>query len=123
MNYKELDYLKKAYSERKDIIKNRLNYFKKVLDEDERRIFSELCFCLLTPQSKAKICDAAIRNLVKTELLFSGNERDIKEHLIGVRFNNNKAKYVVQAREKFNGNLKKILTGFDDNKKLREWLF
>ena len=122
MNYKELDYLKKAYSERKDIIKNRLNYFKKVLDEDERRIFSELCFCLLTPQSKAKICDAAIRNLVKTELLFSGNERDIKEHLIGVRFNNNKAKYVVQAREKFNGNLKKMLTGFDDNKKLREWL-
>src|SRR3989339_1781287 len=82
MQLKEIDYLKKGYSERKPIIQKRLDYFKKVFDEDEKRIFAELCFCLLTPQSKAKLCDAAIQNLVKTGLLYTGTENEVKDYLI-----------------------------------------
>ena len=101
MDLKDIGYLKKGYSERKEIIKNRLKYFKTVGNEDNKRIFAELCFCLLTPQSKAKICDAAIQNLVKTNLLYTGNLNDIKDYLIGVRFNNNKSNYVMEARKLF----------------------
>ncbi len=126
MQYKDIDYLKKGYEARKEIIKNRLKEFRLVINEDEKRIFAELCFCLLTPQSKAKLCDAAIRNLVRTNLLFNGTEKEIKDYLIGVRFNNNKSRYVIQARNMFsNGNgieIKNKIKQFDDHLKLREWL-
>ena len=126
MQYKDLDYLKTSYEKRKEIIKNRLDYFKSVGSLDDNRIFSELCFCLLTPQSKAKICDAAIQNLVKTGILFKGNENDIKDYLIGVRFNNNKSRYIIEARSLFsNSNIidvKNRLLNFKDTDQLREWL-
>ena len=127
MQLKEIDYLKKGYSERKPIIQKRLDYFKKVFDEDEKRIFAELCFCLLTPQSKAKLCDAAIQNLVKTGLLYTGTENEVKDYLIGVRFNNNKARYLMQAREMFTKNVEikikdKIKEFNNDHLKLRNWL-
>ena len=47
----DLKQLKKEYSKRKKVIKNRLKDFSKVKGRD---IFYELCFCLMTPQSKAK---------------------------------------------------------------------
>ncbi len=126
MNLKDIGYLKQGYSERKDIIKNRLKYFKTVGKEDDKRIFAELCFCLLTPQSKAKICDAAIQNLVKTNLLYTGNENDIKDYLIGVRFNNNKTNYIIEARKLFTDNkkinIKNKLSEFNNIQELREWL-
>ncbi len=122
-----IESLQKSYSERKEMIRNRLEYFKSVINEDDKRIFAELCFCLLTPQSKARICDAAIQNLVKTGLLYNGSESEIKDYLIGVRFNNNKARYIVEAREFFsdeNGKIK-IKEKLPKNKnstELREWL-
>ncbi len=123
MQFKDIDYLKKGYSERKEIIKIRLEYFKGVINEDEKRIFAELCFCLLTPQSKAKLCDAAIQNLVKTGLLYTGTEQDVKDYLIGVRFNNNKARYVIGARELFkNQSLKSKIKEFNNDYELRNWL-
>ena len=126
MGFKDLDYLKEGYSQRKDIIKNRLKYFKSVLNEDDKRIFSELCFCLLTPQSKAKICDKAIQNLVKMGYLFNGTEQDIKDYLIGVRFNNNKSRYIMEARKLFTKDLhieiKNKIKSFKNDYELREWL-
>ena len=124
MFYKDIDYLRQAYSQRKKIIRNRLKYFKSVWNENDKRIFAELCFCLLTPQSKAKLCDAAIQNIVKTNLLYTGSEEDIKDYLIGVRFNNNKAKYIMEARQLFNNglNIKEKLSEFSNDFELRDWL-
>src|SRR3989344_612220 len=123
----DLNYLQTSYMQRRDIIKNRLTYFKSVYNEDEKRIFAELCFCLLTPQSKAKICDAAIQNLIKTGYLYTGSENDVKDYLIGVRFNNNKSRYIMEARSMFsdkNGkiNIKEKIAEFKDHYALREWL-
>jgi len=121
-----LEYLKNSYNERKHIIRERLNYFRTVLNEDDKRLFAELCFCLLTPQSKAKICDKAIQNLVKTNYLYNGSENDIKNYLIGVRFQNNKSRYIMEARNLFTENNKlnvkeKILKlGTPEN--MRNWL-
>lgn len=126
MQFKDLDYLRQAYSQRKDVIQNRLKYFKTVGNEDDKRIFSELCFCLLTPQSKAKICDKAIQNLVKTNLLYTGTEQEVKDYLIGVRFNNNKSRYVMQAREMFTKDgkisIKAKIKEFSNDLELRNWL-
>src|SRR3989344_2265851 len=121
--YKDLIYLKESYNKRQFMIKAKLKHFKEIYNQEEKIIFSELCFCLLTPQSKAKLCDKAIQNLIKTNFLFNGSFDDIKRMLIGVRFNNNKTKYLIEARALFkNIYIKEKLKQFNDPYKLREWL-
>lgn len=94
--------IKEIYSTIKDEIQSRLDEFKQIgrtgNDED---IFAELVFCILTPQSRAKICWKAVQNLIEKNLLFNGNENQIAKELYGVRFNNNKAGYIVKARDNF----------------------
>jgi len=107
-------------------IKSRLNEFRKIWDNgDNYDIFREFAFCLLTPQSKARICWNAIENLGET--LFYGDQYEISKILYGVRFKNNKSKYIVEAREKFSNNGKIILKDIIQDRlidvfSLREWL-
>lgn len=83
-------------------IRKRLQEFKKIWEEgDDKRIFMELAFCLLTPQSKARICWKAIERLIAKDVLFQGSEKEILKELNGVRFKKRKAVYIVEAREKF----------------------
>ncbi len=93
--------LNKEYKNRKNEIKKRLLEFKKIWSEPDKRIFSELCFCLCNPQSKAVRCDKAVSVLEKSGVLFTGGVSEIKNGLWGVRFPNNKAKYLVKSRELF----------------------
>ena len=72
----------KEYNNRKHDIKKRLSEFKKVQRDED--IFAELCFCILTPQSKAVNCDKAIRKLRKSGLLFVGSATDIRPILKGL---------------------------------------
>jgi N-glycosylase/DNA lyase len=123
----QLSELKNSYEKKKLEIKKRLEDFKKVWEKSDEDVFIELCFCLLTPQSKAKSADRAIRSLLEKNILFSGNEEQILKELIdsGVRFPENKAKYIVEARELFTRNGKidiknKLDKGTADAK--REWL-
>ena len=55
-----MDFLKEEYEKKKDIITQRLNDFKNLSDED---LFYEMCFCILTPQSKGRGADKAIQEL------------------------------------------------------------
>lgn len=94
--------LGKEYRRKKSQIKKRLREFRAVLKENNRRIFEELCFCVLTPQSKALNCDRAIRELSKKDLLHVGKATEIRKILRrSVRFHNNKAAYIVGARKPF----------------------
>jgi N-glycosylase/DNA lyase len=98
------------YAKKKLEIKKRLKEFRKI--SKDKDMFAELCFCILTPQSKAVHCDRAIKELRKSNLLFKGSISDIKSRLKGLaRFHNKKAAYLVAARRVFN------------NRKLdRDWL-
>jgi len=100
-----LSELKNSYLRKKNDIENRIKEFQKEKSDDE--IFKELAFCLLTPQSKAKTCWTAIEKLAERNLLFSDSD-SIRPLLSCVRFGNNKAKYIVNARNIFNETMKRI---------------
>ena len=113
------------YAKRKKIIRARLKEFKAVWSSSEKHIFTELCFCICTPQSKAVLCDKAVKSLVKSGILFKGNARQIRPYLIGVRFPNNKARFIAEARKLFSEKglikIKPLITA-DDIKGAREWM-
>jgi N-glycosylase/DNA lyase len=114
MNLKQLQ---KQYSKQKSKIKSRLNEFPKVKGKD---IFYELCFCLLTPQSKAK--QAHKCELILRKKDFLNKKINPLPHLKSrIRFHNNKTKYLHNAKEKIDAIYYEI-NNIKDSKKLREWL-
>jgi N-glycosylase/DNA lyase len=121
-----MEELKKIYEEKKDEIKARVEEFKRMSQASDEKIFSELAFCLCTPQSKAVECDKAIRQLVNVGLLLKGNERQIRPFLDKVRFPENKSKFIVQAREFFSNNgkieIKQKINSFKNSMEARVWL-
>lgn len=115
------------YKKRSPEIKNRLAEFKPLRNSTDEDIFSELCFCILTPQAKATSCDAAIKELKKRGLLLKGGVRAIRSALKGkVRFHNKKGGYLVGARRFFDksddrfGIVDKIKAA--DAFNVREWI-
>ena len=54
--------LKKSYSSKKNEIANRLEDFRQVSKDDDS-LYKELVFCLMTPQSSAKVCDKVLSKL------------------------------------------------------------
>jgi N-glycosylase/DNA lyase len=98
-----------TYHQIKKDIYNRIFEFKSVWNEaDEKRLFQELAFCLLTPQSKAENAWETVIKLTENNKLFEANASSISNDLNLVRFKNNKASYLVKARERFFNNSKGI---------------
>jgi len=111
----EINKLLKFYKINKRKIKSIINSFKYKSDED---LFGELCFCILTPQSRAKNCRNSINKLKNDKKLFNSNLNELRKYLSGVRFPNVKAKRIIKARKKFK-ELKNVLKL---NKDVRKWL-
>ncbi|MBI3009260.1 MAG: N-glycosylase/DNA lyase [Candidatus Omnitrophica bacterium] len=106
-------------------MKERLKEFRDLHKGKDEDIFSELCFCILTPQSKAVNSDRAIKELKKSGLLFKGNRRAVRARLKGVRFPNNKSAFLIYARKVFKdgkGVNVKCRLNPDDIFTTREWL-
>lgn len=105
--------LHSLYIKKKDKIEERLGEFKENGRASEKEIFAEMCFCILTPQSKAVYADKSIKKLKDSGILYTGGEEKIREKLTGVRFPNNKSSYIVRTRDEFtrNGklNIKEVL--------------
>ncbi len=98
-------------------------------EASDGRLFAELAFCLLTPQSPAVRCWAAVEELVDEGLLLSGSRREIAEVLrrSGVRFHRTKALNITLARRVFapsgQPRVRVILQPFGtDAAAAREWL-
>jgi N-glycosylase/DNA lyase len=118
--------LQSLYRERKDAIQKRLSEFRQVMKWSDDEVFGELAFCLLTPQSSAKVCWDAVSKLKQESLLLRGRAADFEPHLSKVRFGESKARYIVEAREMFTKNsslqLKARIESFYNPFELREWL-
>ena len=114
--------LKELYAGLADKIGTRLAEFSRVRKTaDNERLFSELCFCLLTPQSRARICWDAVLRLKGAGLLLRGGPGQVRRCLKGVRFKNKKAEYVFMARKQL-GWIKAEIRGKRSVFELRELL-
>lgn len=127
MPIKKIDELKAIWISIQDEIQSRLEEFDRIREiGDEETIFAELVFCILTPQSKAKICWAAVENLLDNNLLLEGESDQIVRELYGVRFRYKKSEYVVAARNKLSIDgkiaIKSRISRFSDVCDAREWL-
>ncbi len=115
-----------TYKKIKPDILNRIIEFKSVWNNaDEKRLFQELAFCLLTPQSKAENAWKTILNLSDNQMLFHSNAEALANEMNLVRFKNNKARYVVEAREMFFNNSKGIRKTISEQQTVfdkRNWL-
>ena len=105
----------------------RLSEFKNTWEKGtDKQLFKELVFCLLTPQAKAINCWRTVRELEKDNLLFQGNQKQLALKLNYVRFRNNKAKYIIHARNSLKRGSKIILreklAGLADVTQKRLWL-
>lgn len=110
MDKKKIDEILDLYNKIKDKIEKRLKEFKLNYDSyDNNEVFVEFAFCLLTPQSKAKLCWDAIEKLKQNKLLFTGNSDTIINYLYGVRFKYKKSLYIVENRDKFSENGKIVI--------------
>ena len=121
-----IDALTTSYEKKKEVIRARLKEFEKANGWSEERLFAELSFCICTPQSKAKTCWKAISTLMNNGALYFGDEKQIRQSLTGVRFSENKARYIIEARNFFRKDNKLQINGrirsFKSDKILREWL-
>ena len=117
--------LQALYQERKEAIQKRLAEFGQVMHWKDEEVFAELCFCLLTPQSSAKVCWEAVTVLKERTLLLKGQPPELEPHLRSVRFSEGKAKYIVDARNMFSKDgkleLKSQISSFYNPFELREW--
>lgn len=116
--------LLQTYALRKEAIEKRLEDFEKFKDRSDEEIFPEMAFCLLTPQSSARSCWAAVQELQRKELLFSDNVKKIEEVLQSkTRFHETKATYIPLARKMFFDEMSiKEKLKEQDTKEMREWL-
>ncbi|MCX5667796.1 MAG: N-glycosylase/DNA lyase [Candidatus Omnitrophica bacterium] len=109
------------YKKKKGLIRKRLHEFKEVGKGSAKDIFTELCFCILTPQSNARQCDKAIQELKKKRLLFKAPAGAIRTVLKGrSRFHNKKAGYLVNARRSFDRSVLSAGNILDVRKKIVE---
>jgi len=116
--------LKTLYNEKKDSIDNQLNEFEIVRQSaDDRRIFEELAFCILTsavgPKVGAKSLDAI------KDILLKANTEDIEERLTGVHKYPEKAYYIVHTRDylerEYGLKLNDLVNSFEDPLERREF--
>jgi N-glycosylase/DNA lyase len=127
-NCSEISSLQKLYySIQSDIIK-RIDEFTNIQKHGSKKdIFAELVFCLLTPQTKARVCWYATKRLLSSELLFKATGSQIGSVLrsCGVRFHNNKTRYIIKTREMFwegSDTLFGVLSLSESEQKKRKWL-
>ena len=104
------------------IVKQRLREFESFKNKSGEEWFSELCFCILTANSKAETALKIQKELGASKFINQPQEKISKcirknKH----RFHNNKSKFIVEAR-KYSNSIKKIVNSFENEKEAREWL-
>jgi len=119
--------LKEIYKKTKPDIEKRLEHFKDVwINEDDEEIFYELVFCLLTPQSKAKVCWNSVLRLKKRGVHKNCQTNEICYDISNVRFKNKKSEYIVKMHNDYfkKGRflLKDLLNKMPDSTEKRDFL-
>ena len=117
--------LKRDYRLKKPRIMKRLAEFQHAYDKGDRVIFEELCFCILTAGSSAKMGMRTIDAL--RDILHTGSERELQRraHAHSVRFWRIRPSYIYRTREYLadtcDMKLKQLLDSFDSAEARRDF--
>ncbi|MGA1820056.1 MAG: hypothetical protein ACMUHU_03505 [Thermoplasmatota archaeon] len=122
----EVASLKEIYSEIGKDIESTISGFRKIWDSnDEAGALHELLFCILTPQSKARVCWGAVEDMACRDILLKGGYEEVLGAVSYVRFKYKKAGYLIEARDRFyiDGriSLLELIRGFNDVLTARDW--
>lgn len=120
----KIEELKALYSEKKGAIKTQLDEFKAVQEQaDDRRIFEELTFCILTSAVGPKVGAKSLEAI--KDILLEASPEELVERLTGVHKYPEKAYYIVHTRdylkEEFGLKLNNLINSFDDPLERREF--
>jgi len=120
----KLEDLKTLYAEKKHDIQAQLNEFEEVhQNADDRRIFEELTFCILTSAVGPKVGAKSLEAI--KDILFEASAEDLEERLKGVHKYPEKAYYIIHTRDylksEYDLNLKGLINSFKDPLELREF--
>lgn len=117
--------LKRDYRRKKPAITKRLAEFRAVGQKGDDILFEELCYCILTAGSSAKMGMRTVDAL--RELLQAGSERELQERARAhrVRFWRVRPSYIVQTREHLREvcgmKLGKLLASFNSRQARRDF--
>jgi N-glycosylase/DNA lyase len=109
--------LKRDYRAKRPQIVKRLAEFRAVQKKGDAAIFEELCYCILTAGSSAKMGMRTVNAL--RDILHSGTEQELQQRAKAhrVRFWRLRPSYIVHTREYLRSacgsNLKKMIDSFD----------
>lgn len=108
-------------SEVAELVQRRSREFKILYSKGNEDWFSELCFCILTANSSAKL-GMRIQETLRAEGFLGLPEEELTKRLkdMGHRFSEMRAHFIVQAR-KFS-RIRDIVLGIGDERRAREWL-
>lgn len=108
-------------SDIKRVIDSRIKEFEEIGNKPSSEIFKELSFCLLTANFNAERT-IMIQNHVGDGFLSMPQSELVKNlQKFGHRFPEARANYILEAR-KYKGTLKNIITSFNDEGQLRDWI-
>ncbi|MEM5790733.1 MAG: N-glycosylase/DNA lyase [Candidatus Aenigmatarchaeota archaeon] len=102
------------------LVKKRVKEFEENR-KSNKKIFLELCFCILTANFNAKKAIEIQEKIGDNFFYLSEEELEKELKNLGHRFPKTRARYIIKAR-KYKNLLKKIIENFKDEKMLREWL-
>ena len=109
--------LRKDYRKKRPAIVQRLSEFKTVYEKGDRAIFEELCYCILTAGSSAKMGMRTGEAL--KDILHTGTEMELQQRARAhrVRFWRIRPSYIVRTREYLKDacgmELRRLLESFD----------
>ena len=123
-NTEKIQDLKELYSEKKDSIKSQIDEFDEVHKQgDDRRIFEELAFCILTSAVGPKV-GARSLDAIK-DILLEASPEELIERLKGVHKYPEKAYYIAHTRDylksEYGLKMNDLVNSYNDRLELREF--
>jgi N-glycosylase/DNA lyase len=93
-----LEELRAEYSRRKDMIEAQLGEFRKIRESaDDRKIFEELAYCILTSAVGPKVGLKSLEAI--KDILLEGSAEETESRLKGIHKYPEKAYYIIRTRE------------------------
>ncbi len=102
------------------IIDKKIYEFESFKDKNIKKIFRELCFCIMTANCSAEKCIQIHDKIGNGFLTLSENQLSLKFQNLGYRFPNIRAKFIIMARNKI-FELEDALKKYNSND-LRFWI-